>query len=113
MQLLSMRSFASPAPGFRPSSPKPHFVPQPVARPAFAYREDPALPRDIGSRFGRRIRELRNARGLTQSEVAATFGIDRTFISDVERGRKGIGLPTMEVLALGFGVSLSDLLRGL
>ena len=74
---------------------------------------DPELPRDITSRFGRRLRRLREAKGLTQTEIADTFGIDRTFISDLERGRKSVCLPTMEIFALGFGVSLSDLLRGL
>ena len=50
---------------------------------------------------------------MTQMQVSIRFGIDRTFISDVERGRKSVCLPTMEIFALGFGVSLSDLLRGL
>ena len=113
MQLLTMRPASTPVPGFRlpssqPRSPLPGARPQPIV-PSL----DSALPRDIGSRFGRRIRELRHARGLTQNEVAVTFGIDRTFISDVERGRKGVGLPTLEIFALGFGVSLSDMLRGL
>lgn len=82
--------------------------PLPVARPA-----DPNLPRDVASRFGRRIRELRQARAMTQVEVAVHFGIDRTFISDVERGKKSVCLPTLEIFALGFGLSLSDLLRGI
>jgi transcriptional regulator with XRE-family HTH domain len=43
--------------------------------------------------------------------MAIEFGIDRTFISDVERGRKSISLPIMEVMALGFKMSLSELLR--
>lgn len=71
------------------------------------------LPRDISSRFGRRLRELRQERGMTQLQLAVDFGIDRTFISDVERGRKAISLTTLEILALGFKLSLSDLLRDL
>ena len=49
---------------------------------------------------------------MTQVDMAVHFGIDRTFLSDVERGRKGVCLPTLEVMALGFGLSLSELLRG-
>ena len=45
--------------------------------------------------------------------MAVDFGIDRTFISDVERGRKGISLPMLEVIAIGMKMSLSDLLRGI
>ena len=43
--------------------------------------------------------------------MASVFGIDRSFISDVERGRKSISLPTLEVIALGLHISLSDLLK--
>ncbi len=69
------------------------------------------LPVDVSSRFGVRLRELRRERNLTQLRMATEFGIDRTFISDVERGRKSISLPILEVMALGFKMSLSELLR--
>ena len=69
------------------------------------------LPKDVSSRFGARLRELRRERNLTQLRMAIDFGIDRTFISDVERGRKSISLPMLEIIALGLKMSLSDLLR--
>ena len=69
------------------------------------------LPRDVSSRFGVRLRELRRERNLTQLRMANDFGIDRSFISDVERGRKSISLPMLEVIALGMKLTLSDLLR--
>jgi transcriptional regulator with XRE-family HTH domain len=71
------------------------------------------LPRDISSRFGRRLRELRHMHNMTQLRMAVDFGIDRSFISDVERGRKSISLHMLEVIALGMKVSLSDLLAGM
>lgn len=71
------------------------------------------LPHDVSSRFGLRLRELRKGHALTQLRMAVDFGIDRSYISDVERGRKAISLPMLEVIALGMKISLSDLLRGL
>jgi DNA-binding XRE family transcriptional regulator len=68
---------------------------------------------DVGSRFGQRLREFRHSRNITQTRMAVDFGIDRSFISDVERGRKSISLRMLEVIALGMEVSLSDLLAGL
>jgi DNA-binding XRE family transcriptional regulator len=68
---------------------------------------------DVSSRFGLRLRELRRERNLTQLRMARDFGIDRSFISDVERGRKSISLPMLEVIALGMKMSLSDLLKNL
>lgn len=69
------------------------------------------LPLDVSSRFGAKLRQLRHERNLTQLRMAVEFGIDRTFISDVERGRKSISLPMLEVLALGLQLSLSELLK--
>jgi DNA-binding XRE family transcriptional regulator len=69
------------------------------------------LPIDVSSRFGARLRELRRERNMTQLRMATDFGIDRSFISDVERGRKSISLPMLEVIALGMNMTLSDLLQ--
>ena len=93
-----------------------------VRSPAFVFKASAApvadaavyfLPRDISSRFGRRLRELRRERNLTQLRMAADFGIDRSFLSDVERGKKSLSLPFLEVIALGMDLSLSDLLKDL
>lgn len=71
------------------------------------------LPMDVSSRFGVRLRQLRRERNLTQLRMAIDFGIDRTFISDVERGRKSISLPMLEIMALGLKLSLSELLQNI
>jgi transcriptional regulator with XRE-family HTH domain len=64
----------------------------------------------VSARFGRRLREMRNDRNWSQVAMANRFGIDRTFISDVERGRKTIGLPLLNIIAMGMKVSISELL---
>jgi transcriptional regulator with XRE-family HTH domain len=64
----------------------------------------------LQARFGERVRKLRLARGWTQEETAERFGIDRAYLSHVERGTKNICLPTMDVLAKGFEISLARLL---
>jgi DNA-binding XRE family transcriptional regulator len=71
------------------------------------------MPKDIGCRFGVRLRDLRRAKNMTQMDMASTFGIDRSYISDLECGKKGVSLATLEVIALGFRVKLSDLLQDL
>lgn len=68
---------------------------------------------DIGTRFGQKLRELRHTSGMTQIDVAVMLGMDRSYISEVERGKKGISLATLEIIALGFRLPLSDLLRDL
>ena len=38
------------------------------------------------SSFGTRLRELRHAAGISQADLAATVGIDHTYLSKVETG---------------------------
>jgi transcriptional regulator with XRE-family HTH domain len=47
-----------------------------------SYRPDPAIMAEIG----RRLRGLRDATGLNQSEVADRAGLDRTTVSRAEQG---------------------------
>jgi DNA-binding XRE family transcriptional regulator len=68
---------------------------------------------DIGSRFGTRLRDLRRSHGMTQLTMAVAFGIDRSYISDVERGKKGLSLATLEVIAIGFHLSIAELVNNL
>lgn len=45
--------------------------------------------------------------------MAHQFGIDRGHISEIENGKKNVCLPLLEVLARGFGISLSELVKNL
>jgi DNA-binding XRE family transcriptional regulator len=71
------------------------------------------VPKNIHSCFGTRLRSLRKSHHLTQQDMAVKFGIDRSYISDVERGKKGISLAMLEVVALGFNIKLSELFEDL
>jgi DNA-binding XRE family transcriptional regulator len=68
---------------------------------------------DVSARFGRRLRLLRQERRMTQSDMAKRFGIDRSYISAVERGHKSMTLAMLEVIALGMDITLSKLLENL
>jgi ribosome-binding protein aMBF1 (putative translation factor) len=48
------------------------------------------VSQSLQARFGERVRKLRLARGWTQEEMAERFGIDREYLSHVERGTKNI-----------------------
>ena len=64
---------------------------------------------DIRIRFGRRVRKLRNKRGWTQVQMAEKLGLDRSYLADVERGKRNISLINMEIIARGFDLSVSKL----
>lgn len=64
------------------------------------------------SRFGRRIREERIKKGLSQEELAELANVHRTYIGMIERAEKNITLSNMEKLAKALGIDLRDLLKG-
>lgn len=68
---------------------------------------------DVNLRFGLRLRSLRREHHWTQLDMAVTLGINRSYISEVERGHKSISLGLLEVIALGFHMSIADLLNGI
>lgn len=75
------------------------------------YNSKPECSGDVASRFGLRLRELRCQRNLTQMQMALRFGIDRSYISEVECGKKSISLGILEVIAMGFQMTLSEVMK--
>ena len=67
------------------------------------------MPADLLIRLGDRIRKLRKKRGWTQVVMAEKLGIDRSFLADVERGKRNVSILNVELMAKGFKVSLSQL----
>jgi transcriptional regulator with XRE-family HTH domain len=68
---------------------------------------------DIRQKFGCRVRELRKAKGLSQEAFADKCGLDRTYISGIERGRRNVALRNIEVIARALETTISELMRGL
>ena len=57
------------------------------------------------------LRKLRQARGLSQEELAHRAEIDRTYISALERSVYAAGIDVVDRLARALGVEAADLLR--
>ncbi len=59
------------------------------------------------------MRELRQATGLSQEAFAERCGLDRTYISGIERGKRNVSLENLKVIAKALNVTLSRLFEGL
>jgi len=68
---------------------------------------------DILLRFGRRVRELRSAKGWSQETLAAHCGLDRTYVGGIERGERNVALRNIAALANAFDLTVSELMCGL
>jgi transcriptional regulator with XRE-family HTH domain len=67
--------------------------------------------RGLALQAGRRVRALRDARGLSLRELAAAAGVSVPMLSQVERGESSPTLAVAAKIAAGLGLSLSQLLR--
>lgn len=65
---------------------------------------------DLRGRVGARLKQLRQARRLTQEQLAERAGLSYKFIGEVERGRGNPTLTTLSALSDALGVGLVELL---
>ena len=50
--------------------------------------------------IGKRIRLLRKQKGWTQTDMAVCLDMNRGHISDIEQGKREVGIITLQVIAL-------------
>jgi len=66
---------------------------------------------DIREVFALNLRRYRHAAKLSQEDLADRAGIDRTYISSLERSKYAAGIDVVDRIAMVLGVEASDLLR--
>ena len=65
---------------------------------------------DPKAAFGSRLKALRVSRTLTQEGLAEKAGLDRTYVSSCERGKRNVSLQNIYRLSDALGVSPKDLI---
>lgn len=61
--------------------------------------------------YGLAFREVRNSRGLSQERLAHLSGLDRTYVSGIERGERNPSLENLLKLAAALELPLSEIAR--
>tara|TARA_B100000963_G_scaffold359659_1_gene387633 strand:- start:1826 stop:2038 length:213 start_codon:yes stop_codon:yes gene_type:complete len=61
--------------------------------------------------FGEKIKEERIKKKLSQERLALLADIDRTYMSDIEKGSRKVSLEIVYKLAKALDITLSDLLK--
>ena len=72
-----------------------------------------AIDRGLQKRFGHRIQELRLKCGYSQEELSSVAGLNRTYLSDIERGEGNATLDVMSRLSVALGIELAQLFSGI
>lgn len=60
--------------------------------------------------FGAAVRALRTRRGLTQEALAERAQLHRTYVTDVELGRRNVSLYNIGRIAAALDVSMKELI---
>ena len=66
---------------------------------------------DIRDILARNLRLYRQLRGLSQEELAHRAGVDRTYVSALERSVYGVTIDLLDKLAVALDVEAADLLQ--
>lgn len=59
--------------------------------------------------FGKRIREVRKSKGISQEKLAEMAGIDRSYMGNIERGEKNITLKKAYEVCDALDIEIQDL----
>ena len=59
--------------------------------------------------FGRRVREVRKSKGISQERLAEMAGIDRSYMGNIERGEKNITLKKAYEVCDALDIEIQDL----
>ncbi|HEJ9136008.1 helix-turn-helix domain-containing protein [Serratia marcescens] len=70
------------------------------------------MKNELQIKFGQRVRELRKERGWSQEEFADKCGLDRTYVSGIERGVRNPTLEVIGTIALGLDLKINKLFDG-
>ena len=68
---------------------------------------------DIRKRFGKRIKELRQARGLSHEALAHLVELNTSDISGMEKGESDISIEMIQKLSIALRINISGLFEGL
>lgn len=63
---------------------------------------------DIKLKVGQRIRQLRKELELSQEALALKAEVDRTYVTDVENGRRNVSLEILERLIKALNISITE-----
>ncbi len=66
---------------------------------------------DIKKKFGRNIKKLRRAKGLSQEELSLNLDLDGSYIGKVENAKLNITIDKIAKIADFFGVSIVELFK--
>jgi len=67
--------------------------------------------KDDAKKLGENLKKIRTNKNITQTVLAETLGVNKSFVSNIENGKTNPTLSTITNLAQALGVSTNELLK--
>lgn len=62
-------------------------------------------------RYGQAVRKARLEQGVSQEELAGRCGLHRTYISDIELGKRNLSLENIERIAISLNRAIAEFFK--
>ena len=69
------------------------------------------MQKDLLIAFGQTVRKIRISKGISQEKYADMCNLHRTYISDIELGKRNVSLENIEKMANALDMSISKLFQ--
>jgi transcriptional regulator with XRE-family HTH domain len=63
---------------------------------------------NIKEKTGKRLKELRTEKGLSQEKFSFVCELDRTYVASIEQGRRNVSIVNIEKIAKACDISVSE-----
>lgn len=66
---------------------------------------------DIRIKIGKRLKELRTEKGLSQEKFSFMCELDRTYIASIEQGKRNVSIANIEKIAKALDMSVYEFIK--
>lgn len=63
---------------------------------------------DIKEKFGNKVKQLREEKGLSIEQLANISNVDRNYISDIEKGKRNVSIEIIEKIITALDTDLAS-----
>ena len=68
---------------------------------------------DINKQLGMRIKYLRRLKKMSQEDLALEAGVNKNYLSDLERGERNPTVKVLDKIARALDINLQELFKGI
>lgn len=68
---------------------------------------------DLNAKIGQHLKDLREERGWSLRELGLVVGMNKTYLGDIELGKRNPTVNSLERIAAGYGLTVKEFFAGM